>query len=225
MKRIDQKDFDLSNTRSKSTLPASVFERPDVDSPIRNSRSLLESPLFRFAAIAVAAILVLSLLYSLLVPPMVRLNIRLANSENFEMQLKASTFGETASVNIRVDGNLFAIRESDSNNFIYYKQEGNALYKYVNDASGGRWVKEDTRDEYQDSIAFDKMLNPHNYERVEGSLLHWKIKDDVDLGRITDVTASKIRGKFAITWNQGAIYYTLTFVSFGRTPLDPENDT
>lgn len=219
MKNYDKQDAGYIRSRSSGD-DGSVFERPDPDSRIRNTGSILDFSIVKIGIVLLAVVLVASLLYSLLVPPMVRLGIRLALADNYEVRLQGELMGRSATANIRVDGNIFAIKEGDLGSYVYYKQEEGSIYRFVPMENGGVW-KPEPFDESEESDKFAKILDPSNYERTKGSLLQWQLKSEVDVGRMVDVVATKSWEKFIITWEEGGVHYKLTFVSFGRTPLNP----
>ena len=185
----------------------------------RETRPFTQIPLVRFVAIVLLALLLLYLLYAVFVHPIRKLTLRLFLSGNCEMTLRfemeEGSYYYSDAAMIRVDGNVIEVGAAFpmTQDTDYYKLEDGVLYRY---ALGGFT---EVSDGSFDGVGSSALFNRKNYER-EG-LFVWRLKDGVDVGKRYNVRFRYKNGKPTFTWSEGYLDYTLTFDSFGKTPIDP----
>ena len=124
---------------------------------------------------------------------------------------------------VLIDGDLVKTK------YTYYEVEDDVIYRYTKNMSG-EWHREQCGSDHiitSGSEVGNKLLDPKNYERAEGHLFVWKLKDDagVKINNLSNIRVERSGGKIAIVGDysyQGQVLeMSLRFTRFGTTKIDP----
>lgn len=225
--------FDPNVVGSGNPWETTQHEQPIVDAPAQYRRPFMSIPIVRILAFVLVVVFALYLLYAIFVHPVNKLNFRLLLQQNCTMTLHISlrhghghVSGQTEML---LDGNLLAIAESyytDPYSYVYIEMSDDEIM--VHDFVLGDWDHIDYEtyllmngESDTSNDAFIKLFDRRNYERVNGKLFTWKIRDDVDTGYMHDVQFRRKAGKFTISWkDQVESEYMIVFESFGRAKIE-----
>lgn len=122
---------------------------------------------------------------------------------------------------VLIDGDLVKTEST------YYEVEDDVIYRYTKDMSGEWHRKQCESDYFINSEVGNKLLDPKNYERAEGHLFVWKLKDDVGvkINNLSNIRLERSGGKIAIVGDysyQGQVLeMSIRFTKFGITKITP----
>lgn len=163
----------------------------------------------------IVLLLVLVILYNVLVHPLDRFHLRMDVYKNVKITMVIEGgFLRMQTVEIIVDENCAEIKKHDT--YLVYEEGQTYIYKRENNREweGTPIDKSDLEINFEESL-FDSS----NYERIEGELFRWQLKDGVDVGDLQEVTLEEsfgrlmIKGTFYI--NQQPYRLTMSFSGFG----------
>jgi len=126
--------------------------------------------------------------------PLEKFVLKLAKKQNFQMEVSAygiPLLGSLAFV-VEMDGNITHIPDLVLiDEECYVEKVGNETFTYTKDENG-KWVKtkdEDDSDlEFLDEDDLEELINPDNYELVEGTENVYRQKDSVQFEKFKNIT-------------------------------------
>ena len=181
------------------------------------------------AALVLCVATVLSIiLISNSVHPIEKFALKIAKKQNFQMDIVLSgipIFGAVA-LTCEVDGNVQHIPDSTFVSEQYIETVGDKQYTYSKDSSG-KWVKteNDVEDDnmlsnLQDNEMLRELINPENYEEVEGQKNVFHQKEGVEFENCKDVTIKIEKNtctiKMILYLNSWALETVITISNIGK---------
>ena len=182
---------------------------------------------------AVALVLCVATVLSIIlisnsVHPIEKFALKIAKKQNFQMDIVLSgipIFGAVA-LTCEVDGNVQHIPDSTFVSEQYIETVGDKQYTYSKDSSG-KWVKteNDVEDDnmlsnLQDNEMLRELINPENYEEVEGQKNVFHQKEGVEFENCKDVTIKIEKNtctiKMILYLNSWALETVITISNIGK---------
>ena len=174
---------------------------------------------------AVAAVLCIAIVVGIVlwssVHPLERFALKIARKQNFQMDVVLSgipLFGSVA-LSYEVDGKIHHIPDGSLVTESYFEMVGDTQYKYTKDENGN-WIKEETEDgllsNLEENELFKELINPDNYEPVEGKKNVYRQKEDVVFDGCKNVTITLEKNACTIemvTMTGGMALETLIVIS------------
>lgn len=156
---------------------------------------------------AVAAVLCIATVVGIVLwsslHPLEKFALKIARKQNFQMDIALSgipLFGSIA-ISYEVDGKIHHIPEGSLVTEAYFERVGDTQYKYSKDENGN-WIKEETEEgllsNLEENELFKELINPDNYELVEGKKNVYRQKEDVVFDGCKDVTITLERNSCTI---------------------------
>jgi hypothetical protein len=216
MPEFDHNSFDVSSRKANNPWESVQGERSNVDAPPR--KSLTDIPLVRIIAIILLAAILIYFLYTVLLHPIHKLNLRLLFAKHCIIKVTATAYAfigsksEYYTLILYLDQNAFAIGEGYPNakNLKYYKLVGEELYTYNEES--GEWYEADESDD-EESLFADGMFKRKNYKWAKGKLFVWRYKD-------SDMYFKHRFGKFTFTQKYGYGEVVLEFKRISMRHLE-----
>ena len=218
-------DFNRFNyPKERTETRASVLECPDKDVRDYKHRS---HRTIKIVAIILLSLIVLYLLNTIFINPLRELNFKIAIGNSCRLRItvqQPNRYEET--ISIKADKNLISIKENRGQEK-YYEIDGDDIYELVQDNTGS-WKKikrndfmEFHNDEYK---ALENILDPNNYERADGKLFVWTVKEGVFVGSYRNIELKRRLGKTTITVMNGFTRLTFKFDRIGFADVDMPKD-
>lgn len=219
MANFDQHNYDIRSARAENPWSAPSPERRDVDAPVR--KSLWHIPIVRILAIVLLVSLALCCLYTTLVHPIYRLQLRLLPAKYFEIDVVTNynywnnsmyySGTDHATIQVYVDQNAFVIKNGSSGSEEYYKVVDGVLYKSNKWTDG--WEKAED-DEQASSSFYAGLLERRNYKYATDRLFAWRYQD-------SDLYFKSTFGKFKFIYESSTGETKMTFGHFDLTHHTP----
>ncbi len=214
-----QSDYNFRLERPQGPWIPQSPERRDVDAPVR--KSIFRIPIVRILAIVLLASLALCCIYTLLVHPIHRLNLRLRQAEYYEVAIvtrysywKNSTYEsgtDSATIKVYADQNAFVYSSGPADNDAYYKVVDGVLYKY------DRWFEEwETASEREQATysLYAGVFDRRSYKYAKDRLFAWHYQD-------SKLYFKGTFGKFKFIHEGSEGTSTMTFEHIERDPRIP----
>ena len=161
----------------------------------------------RILIAAVAAVLLIATVVGIVlwssVHPIERFALKIARKQNFQMDIVLSgvpLFGSVA-LTCEVDGNIQHIPQGSFVSESYIETVGDKRYTYSKD-DAGKWTKtigeNDLFGNLQDNEMLQELINPENYEAVEGEKNVYRQKEGVEFESLKNVTLTIEKGTCTI---------------------------
>ena len=170
--------------------------------PTEKTKNIKISKTKKIIFSAIAAVLLIAIIVGIVlwssVHPLEKFALKIARKQNFQMDIVLSgipIFGAVA-LTCEVDGNIQHIPAANFISESYIETVGDKRYTYAKDDTG-KWTKtesdvdeDDLFGNLKDNEMLQKLVDPDNYEPVEGKKKVYRQKDDVDFGDCKNVTIS-----------------------------------
>ncbi len=212
MANFDHYNFDIRSVQGENRWRSQIPERRDVDAPVR--KSIFDNPVVRIVAIVLLVALALGCIYTIVVHPIYRLQLRLASAKYFEIKVDSVysywqfsfyiSGTDHATIQVYADQNAFAIINESNVPERYYKIIDGVLHEY-NDLTKDWEKAEDEKQE--DSSFYAGIFDRHNYKYSINKLFAWQYKD-------SDLYFKSSFGKFKFIHETGINETTMTFKHF-----------
>ncbi len=199
---------------------AKPHERPVPD---QLRKPFWRKPRVWITALALLAAIIACMIYSVVTPPMSKLNLRMM-FKNYTVTVQhqkiGSHGGATGSTKLKINGNVI-VKDTGNRNYVYYEMEDGTLYKYVQKDTG--WEKEESSDhllgnhlnvDMPSREILDKLFDAHNYEPSRWEPYVWNLKEDVDVGNVEGVRLERKDGHFMLSWGQNGYKFSAVFSGF-----------
>ena len=183
-----------------------------------------------FSAGAAVLFIVASLLviFSNAKSPLEKIASKIEKEQNYRMDITLSGIPLFGSVSLayEVDGDMQHIPNGTFVNEAYFEKVGDKQYKYSKDETE-KWVKEELGDDLFTSITtsdvFNEIINPDNYEPVEGEKNVYRQKEDVTFDLCKNVVIYLEKDSCTITmiaYSDGmALETTIVISNIGKVDI------
>ncbi len=145
------------------------------------------------AVLCIATVLTVVMCNS--IHPMTKFGAKLLRKQNFQMDVVLSgipLFGSVA-ISCEVDGNIQHIPDGTFTSESYVETVDGKQYTYAKDENG-KWTKTESENDIlsgmQDNEMLQKLVNPDNYELVEGKKNVYRQKDGVEFDNCKNVVVT-----------------------------------
>lgn len=176
------------------------------------------SPLLKIMSVFLIIALILSVVYIFL-HPINKVKVKFLLFRNCAIEVVATYYGEYASEEILIDGNLIKAGN------VYYEIDGDTVYKYEKTAKDTwkRTVVDEEEFAGQDDDFVKILFDRSSYKRVKNRPFAWRLKNSVvdTVDELSSVTLERDGGKIAIVGYSNGVRISLRFTRFGRTKIDP----
>jgi len=195
---FDNNNFNIPSNRAENPWDSNFGARSGVDAPPRPAPTV--SPLVKILAIILLVGILLYFLYTILIHPIDKLNLKLMNAKHCVISVTVSNNwggGDYRKILIvYLDQEIFAIGDGypKTKNLKYYKVIDDELYQYSEAAN--EWYESFNNNGDSDIFTAD-MFERKNYKWAKGRLFVWQYKD-------TEIFFKHRFGKFKFTYNYDA---------------------
>ena len=219
MASFDPHNYDFRPNRPEGLPNHYTPERPRTVPPVH--KSFFHIPAVRIVAIILLIALVLYCVFSIVVHPIYRLQLRLLTAKYYEIKIVSvySYFNyffrvsgtELMTIKVYADQNAFVISSDSSDPDEYYKIVDDVLYKYNSGLK--EWQKADA-DEQESSSFYAGLFDRSNYKYATDKLFAWRYLD-------SDLYFRAVFGKFRFINENSYGKTNMTFKHFDATPHTP----
>lgn len=211
---------EFNNFNSPRTFGDGSAPTPENFDRLDNLRVSRDFRFLKIIAVVLASLLLCRLLICVFISPLAELNVRTAVAGSCRIRIVAEVLYSNIreETTVKVSRNLISLDDEK-----YYEIDGDTVYEHYKGFSDTWETKKISKATFEMDIDYSEtgaLLDTKNYERKEGSLFTWQIKDGVDIGDFRTAELTRKGGKILITAYAGMAKVTITVDRIGLTRVD-----